>query len=187
MAETPDNSSDQPPSAAARLMAALRGDDHAAFYKEIKTVDDINMDDGALLQAATRAQNKLFMRELITRGADVAYCMAGIYKEIQKIPRSRYYDEYHEEYVNRFQNREDEKHYKELNAAVDFLRQYQRYYNESVAPAEIAKNQHLLLEEIQSLKAEIAELRDGKPLEKTALPAPAHLRKTDAPAPGRKP
>lgn len=177
----------QPSPPASRLLDAIANDNHAAFYQELKQIDDINMDQGALLFAAARAQNYLFMRELVTRGADIDYCISDIRNEMAKVPRKRYYDDYDECYYTRYPTPQDEKRYKELSDASDMLRKYQQHYIASIAPAEIAKNQQRLLDEIQALKNEIAELRDGKPLEKSALPAPGHLRKTGTTPPGHKP
>lgn len=181
MTEWPPHNGDNTPGPAATLCAAIRGDAHDAFYAAIKQIDNLNQNGGIFLRTAAQARNKLFMKELVSRGADIPYALDVISKEMSQIPRQRAYDEYDDDYIIRYKNKDDERRYKNLSEISTTLQQFQKHYTEHLAAIEVVKNQLRILEEIQALKQEIADLRDGTPLSKGALPPPASMRKPPPP------
>lgn len=181
MTQWPPHTGDTPPNPADTLFVAIRGDAHDAFYASIKQVKDLNQGGGLFLRTAALMRNKLFMKELVSHGADIPYTLDAINREMSQIPRRRVYDDYDDDYSIHYNNRDDEKRYRDLSNITDTLQQFQKYYTEHLAPIEIVKNQLRILDEIEQLKRDIAELRDGKPLTKIALPPPANLRKPPKP------
>lgn len=182
MTQWPPHTGDTPPNPADTLFVAIRGDAHDAFYASIKQIKNLNQSGGLFLRTAALMRNQLFMKELVSHGADIAYTLEQVNSERAKIPRQRvYYDEYDEDYSIRYNSREDEQRYRDLSNISDTLQQFQKHYTEHLAPIEIVRNQLRILEEIEQMKREIAELRGGKPLSKGSLPAPANLRKPPSP------
>ncbi len=181
MTQWPPHTGDIPPNPADTLFVAIRGDAHDAFYASIKNVKDLNQSDGLFLRTAAQMRNRLFMKELVSHGADIPYALDAVSREMAQIPRQHDYDDYGDDYTIRYNNREDEKRYRDLKMISETLQQFQKHYTTHLAPIEIVKNQLRILDEIEQLKREIAELRDGKPLGKGALPPPASMRKPPSP------
>jgi hypothetical protein len=165
---SPSEPPHQTPTAAQRLLAAIAVDDHAAFYAALPDArGDINSGKGQYLRAAAEQGNMLFMKELALAGADISYAAAEATRERSGIRRSTYWDD--DDIVTRFNSRADETRYNTLSAITSTLQDFQKTFTAHIAPAESLKMQERILAEIEALKQEITEMRDGKPLEKPAL------------------
>lgn len=163
------------------LLAAIAADDHAAFYAALPDVrGDINKNKGQYLRAAADARNMLFMKELALAGADIGYASAEAERERSSIQKNSYWDDRREDFITRFENAAEEARYNKLGRTMATLQQFQQNFTAHIAPAETLKNQQRILEEIEALKQQITELRDGKPIEKGALHVPAALRGASA-------
>lgn len=181
MTEWPPHNGDIPPNPADTLFTAIRSNAHDAFYASIKQVKDLNQNGGLFLRMAALGRNNLFMKELVSHGADIPYTLEAVSREMAKIPRRHIHDDYDDDYTIHYNNRDDEKRYRDLSAISETLQKFQEHYTKHLAPIEIVKNQLRILDEIAQLKAEIAELRADKPLDKGALPPPASMRKPPPP------
>lgn len=165
----PENTRKDAPTPAMRLLAAIAVDDHAAFLSALPQITDLNADKGQFLRAAAEARNMLFMKELALAGADIPYATTEAERERGAIKQGSYWDDYIDEFVTQFNSAEDERRHQALGRTITTLQQFQKAYTAHIAPAESVKLQQKILAEIEALKHEIAEMRDGKPLEKPAL------------------
>lgn len=170
MQDWPPETQSPQPTTAQRLLAAIAVDDHAAFYAVLPDArSDINSGKGQFLRAAAEAGNMLLMKELTLAGADISYAAAEADRERSTIRKKTYWDDETDDIVTRFNSRDDEARYNRLGQTVSTLLQFQKNYTQHIAPAEALKLQERILAEIEALKLEITEMRDGKPLEKPAL------------------
>lgn len=159
------------------MLAAIAADDHRTFYAALDAVrGDINAHKGAYLRAAADARNMLFLKELTLAGADIPYATAETERERNAIQKNTYWDDDIEDVVTRFANPADEARYKTLSQGISTLNSFQQTYTQHIAPDEMLKTQQRILKELEELKRDVTELRDGKPLEKGLFAAPAALR-----------
>lgn len=167
------------------LLRAIATDDHAAFFAALPAVrPDINSNKGQYLRAAADARNMLFMKELALAGADILYAASEAERERAAIKVHTYWDDERDDVVTKFDSAADRARHGALGRTVSTLQQFQKTYTEHIAPAESLKMQQRILEEIEALKREITEMRDGRPLDKPALrphppkatPEPGHVR-----------
>jgi len=166
----PSETRGQTPATAQHMLAAIAADDHAAFYAVLPDVrGDINSGKGQFLRAAADAGNMLFMKELTLAGADIAYAAAEATRERSLIRKTTYWDDETENIVTKFNSRNDEARHNRLAQTTTTLQQFQKTYTQQIAPAESLKLQQRILDEIEALKLEITEMRDGRPLDKPAL------------------
>src|SRR6218665_462882 len=113
MTQWPPHTGDTPPNPADTLFVAIRGDAHDAFYASIKQVKDLNQNSGLFLRTAALVRNNLFMKELVSHGADIPYTLEAVSREMAQIPRHHVYDDYDDDYSIRYNNRDDEKSYRD--------------------------------------------------------------------------
>lgn len=166
----PSETQSQKPTTAQRLLAAIAVDDHAAFYAALPDArGDVNSGKGQFLRAAAETRNMLFMKELTLAGADISYAATEAARERSGIKKNTYWDDAREDVVTKFNSRADEVRYNTLGAIASTLNDFQKSFTAHIAPAESLKMQERILAEIEALKQEITEMRDGKPLEKPAL------------------
>lgn len=159
------------------MLAAIAADDHRMFYAALPAVaDDLNKNKGQYLRAAAEVRNMLFMKELTLAGADIPYATAETERERNAIQKNTYWDDDIEDVVTKFKNPADEARYKTLSHTIATLNTFQQTYTQHIAPDEMLKTQQRILKELEELKRDVTELRDGKPLEKGLFAAPAALR-----------
>lgn len=168
----PDNTPQKPDSPADRLLRAIALDDHATFYTTLRDIDDLNADKGAFLRAAAEARNMLFMKELAVGGADIQYCLAETQTLRGNIKIINEWDDYDEEYITRFESAEDRRRHAQLGDTINVLQKFQETFTKHIAPAETLRLQQQIWADLQALKQDITEIRDGKPLDKNALRRP---------------
>ena len=154
------------------LLGAIAANDDAMFDKAIKDGANVNADNGKPLEHAAIAKNNLFLRKLLTRGADVSYAVAALETEQGAIPRKERYDDYYERRTYTYKSKEAERRYKQINAIVKTLKEYEKFYLENVAPIETVRLQQQILDHVQQLNGNVDTALNGKPVIKPKLKAP---------------
>lgn len=154
------------------LLGAIAANDDAMFDKAIKGGANVNADNGKPLEHAAIAKNNLFLRKLLTRGADVSYAVAALETEQGAIPRKERYDDYYERRTYTYKSKEAERRYKQINAIVKTLKEYEKFYLENVAPIETVRLQQQILDHVQQLNGNVDAALNGKPVIKPKLKAP---------------
>lgn len=164
------------PNADKLLIAAIRADDHAGFYAALKAVADVNAQDGIFLQTAAEVNNQLFMKELMLAGADIDYAHNKAYAQMAPIKyeyksSGAMYDMGHRV----FKNAGDEAKYMHFQRITERLHNYRNHFVEKVKPIETVRFQKTIMAELEALRRELTELREGKPLDKKPLSPPAGM------------
>lgn len=154
------------------LLGAIAANDDAMFDKAIRCGANVNADNGKPLEHAAIAKNNLFLRKLLTRGADVSYAVAALEAEQGAIPRKERYDDYYERRTYTYKSKEAERRYKQINAIVKTLHEYEKFYLENVAPIEAVRLQQQILDHVQQLNGNVDAALNGKPVYKPKLKAP---------------
>ncbi|MES2907109.1 MAG: hypothetical protein V4691_08850 [Pseudomonadota bacterium] len=154
------------------LLGAIAANDDAMFDKAIKDGANVNADNGKPLEHAAVAKNNLFLRKLLTRGADVSYAVNALETEQGAIPRKERYDDYYERRTYTYKSKEAERRYKQINAIVKTLNEYEKFYLENVAPIETVRLQQQILDNVQQLNNNVNDALHGKPVIKPKLKAP---------------
>lgn len=154
------------------LLGAIAANDDAMFDKAIKDGANVNADNGKPLEHAATAKNNLFLRKLLTRGADVSYAVAALETEQGAIPRKERYDDYYERRSYTYKSKEAERRYKQINAIIKTLNEYEKFYLENVAPIETVRLQQLILDNVQQLNGNVDAALNGRPVIKPKLKAP---------------
>lgn len=154
------------------LLGAIAANDDAMFDKAIKDGANVNADNGKPLEHAATVKNNLFLRKLLTRGADVSYAVAALEAEQGAIPRKERYDDYYERRTYTYKSKEAERRYKQINAIVKTLNEYEKFYLENVAPIEAVRLQQLILDNVQQLNNNVNDALHGKPVIKPKLKTP---------------
>lgn len=154
------------------LLGAIAANDDTMFDKAIRDGANVNADNGKPLEHAAAAKNNLFLRKLLTRGADVAYAIAALETERNAIPRKEHYDDYYERRSYTYKSKEAERRYKQINTIVKTLNEYEKFYLEKVAPIEAVRLQQQILDNVQQLNSNVNDALHGKPVLKPKLKAP---------------
>ena len=154
------------------LLGAIAANDDTMFDKAISDGANVNADNGKPLEHAAIAKNNLFLRKLLTRGADIAYATAALEAEQGAIPRKERYDDYYERRTYTYKSKEAERRYKQINAIVKTLNEYEKFYLENVAPIETVRLQQQILDHVQQLNGNVDTALNGKPVVKPKLKAP---------------
>lgn len=154
------------------LLGAIAANDDGMFDKAIKDGANVNADNGKPLEHAATVKNNLFLRKLLTRGADVSYAVAALETEQGAIPRKERYDDYYERRTYTYKSKEAERRYKQINAIVKTLHEYEKFYLENVAPIEAVRLQQQILDHVQQLNGNVDTALNGKPVVKPKLKAP---------------
>ncbi len=180
-----DNGSDRAAAEAARqkrantlLLGAITSGDAVMFEQAAREKADVNFDGGKPLQIAAQEKSPLFMRLLVTRGADISHAVSNLEKEQAGISRKQktrndYYDTVY--YV--YKSKDEERRWKQISAAVKTLGEFEKTYLAKIAPLETVRLQQQVLDELRDLKQEITEALHGKPVGKPKLSAPSTPQK----------
>ena len=156
------------------LLGAITAGDAAMFEQAAREKADVNFDGGKPLQIAAQEKSPLFMRLLVTRGADVAHAVSHLEKEQAGIWRKqKERDDYYSTVYWAYKSKDDERRYKQISAAVKTLNEYEKTYIEKVAPMEAVRLQQQVLDELRGLRQEITEALHGRPVNKPKLAAPS--------------
>lgn len=159
------------------LAGAIKVNDTGMFERALRARADVNCENGLPLQLAAQAENALFLRRLVTAGADIPYAVAALKKEQAAIPRKerKHYDSY--SYYTRttytYKSKEEKQRWEQISAAIKTLGAYAKTYVTEALPLESVRVQHQTLIELQELKSEILTALHGKALSKKKLPPPA--------------
>ncbi|MDF3025603.1 MAG: hypothetical protein K0R10_2964 [Alphaproteobacteria bacterium] len=154
------------------LLGAIAANDDTMFDKAIRDGANVNADNGKPLEHAATVNNTLFLRKLLTRGADVSYAVAALEAEQKAIPRKERYDDYYERRTYTYKSKEAERRYKQINAIVKNLNEYEKFYLEKVAPIEAVRLQQQVLDNVAQLNRNVDEALHGKAVYKPKLKAP---------------
>ncbi len=154
------------------LLGAIAANDDTMFDKAVKDGANVNADNGKPLEHAATAKNNLFLRKLLTRGADVSYAVAALEAEQGAIPRKERYDDYYERRTYTYKSKEAERRYKQINTIVKTLNEYEKFYLEKVAPIEAVRLQQQVLDNVTQLNRNVDEALHGKAVYKPKLKAP---------------
>ncbi len=154
------------------LLGAIAANDDTMFDKAIKNGANVNADNGKPLEHAATAKNNLFLRKLLTRGADVSYAIDALEAEQKAIPRKERYDDYYERHSYTYKSKDAERRYKAISAIVKALKEYEKIYLEKVAPIEAVRLQQQVLDNVEQLKRSVDEALHGKTVYKPKLKAP---------------
>lgn len=154
------------------LLGAIAAGDAQLFEQAAREKADVNFDGGRPLQLAAEKKDFLFLRLLLTRGADVSHAVASLQAEQAGIKRKRHFDDY--DYTTRytFKNKAEEQRWKQIAAAVKTLGDYEKTYRDTIAPLEAVRLQQQMLDELRAVKDDITLALHGRPLQKAKLPAP---------------
>lgn len=157
----------------ALLMGAITTSDTAMFERAVREKADVNFNGGLPLRTAAQNDNKLFLRLLVTQGADITHAVTELGKEQATISRKKNYDSYYERTTYTYKNKEDERRYKQLANTSKILSDYEKTYLTNIAPVEAARLQKQVLDELRALREEITTAIHGKAIDKPKLAAPA--------------
>lgn len=158
------------------LLGAIEVEDTGMFERALRKRADVNFGGGKPLELAAQKESSLFLRRLVTAGADISHAVARLNAEQSAIPRKvkKHYDSYSYGYrtTYKYQSKEDEARWKALGATVKKLKDYEKEYLKEALPVETLRLQHETLRELQELKDEILGAIHGRPLVKNKLPPP---------------
>ena len=154
------------------LLGAISNNDADMFAAALKNNADVNYDGGKPLQRAMENKNFLFLRQLVTHGADIAHAVAALEDEQSGITRKARYDDYYNRTTYTYKNKDEEKRYKQISSTVKALKEYEQTYLEKIAPVEAVQLQQKTLDELRELKSEIMEALHGKAVDKPRLALP---------------
>jgi len=160
----------------ALLLGAITAGDAAMFEHAVKEKADVNFDRGKPLETAALNNSPLMLRLLVTNGADIRHAVKRMEEEQAAIPRKqRYRDSYYQTGAYyAYRSKEEERRWKQLNAAVKTLNEYEKVYLEKIAPLEAVRLQKQVLDELRALKEDIGVALHGKPVDKPRLGAPRY-------------
>lgn len=158
----------------ALLLGAIESSDANVFDQAARAGADVNFDNGQPLRLAAQNNNQLMLRLLVTRGADIAHAKAALRVEQAGISRKqKYRDPYYQTgaYYT-YKNKDEERRWKQANASLKVLEEYEKVYLEKIAPLESVRLQQQILDEMRGLRDEITTALHGKPLPKPKLTSP---------------
>lgn len=158
----------------ALLLGAIASSDASVFDQAARAGADVNFDNGQPLRLAAQNNNQLMLRLLVTRGADIAHAKAALKDEQSGIQRKqKYRDPYYETGVYyTYKNKDEERRWKQANASLKVLEEYEKVYLEKIAPLEAVRLQQQTLDEMRALREEITTALHGRKLPKPRLSAP---------------
>lgn len=158
------------------LLGAIEVDDTAMFERALRQRADVNTGGGRPLELAAQKESRLFLRRLVTAGADISHTVSRLNAEQSAIPRKarKQYDSYgyHYRTTYKYESKEDEARWKEIGNIVKKLKDYEKEYLKEALPLETLRLQHETLRELQELKGEILTAIHGRPLAKKKLSPP---------------
>lgn len=158
------------------LLGAIETEDTGMFERALRKNADVNFGGGKPLELAAQKESRLFLRRLVTAGADISHALARLNAEQSAIPRKaqRRYDGYGYDYrtTYKYQSKEDQQRWKDLGNTVKKLKDYEKEYLKEALPVESLRLQHETLRELRELKDEILTAIHGRPLAKQKLPPP---------------
>ncbi|HYD17452.1 MAG TPA: hypothetical protein VEF76_03110 [Patescibacteria group bacterium] len=154
------------------LLGAIAANDPRMFEQAIGEGADVNANGGRPLAQAAQEKNFLFMRKLLTRGADIETAIATLETEQGGITRKKNYDDYWDRTTYTYKSKADERRYKQITVTMKTIRDYEKLYLEKIAPLEAVRLQQEIADDIAVVRRLTERAVTGGNVLKPKLKAP---------------